>query len=89
MGGYKVLKVFVARFATDNKKMNIPFLRPSGLDKQRKTHNVKCLPETVTITLYTDIALSSSHTHIHPFNRSSNQLSEVGRAGIRTKEETK
>lgn len=36
--------VFIEWFATDNKKMNTPFLRPSGLDKQRKTDNVKYLP---------------------------------------------
>lgn len=42
----------------------MPFLRPSGLDKQRKTDNVKCLPQIVTITLHTDIALTVHQTLI-------------------------
>lgn len=44
--------------------MNMSFLRPNGLDKQRKTDNVKCLPQIVIITLHTDIALIVHHTLI-------------------------
>ena len=62
VGRIKGLIVFLAGFATDDKKMNMPFLRPSGLDKQRKTDYVKCLPEIATITLHTDTALTVHHT---------------------------
>lgn len=36
--------VFIEWFATVSKKMNTPFLRLSGLGKQRKTNNMKYLP---------------------------------------------
>lgn len=58
--GWKLLQSIktIAWLAMDNKKMSIPLLRPSGPHKQRKTDNVKHLPQGVTSSLHTVIALT-------------------------------